>query len=240
MAQTVLVSGGSRGIGRAVCERFYALGYNVAFCYRSSDDSAAELCSRLTGSVSYRLDVADSAAVNRMADDVIAKFGRIDALVCCAGVAEQRLFCDISDEQWNRMIAVNLGGTFNCCRAVLPHMIRRKQGSIVTVSSIWGVTGGSCEVHYSAAKAGIIGLSRALAKEVGPSGIRVNCVAPGVIDTDMNAALTEQTLADLREETPLGRIGTPDEIAAAIAFLCSNDAAFITGQLLGANGGFLI
>lgn len=240
MGKTVLVSGGTRGIGRACVEHFYALGYNVAFCYKNSEALANEICEKFTGVLSFCADVAVSGEVNAMVTDVINKFGRIDALVCNAGIAQQSVFCDITDEQWNEMISTNLGGTFNCCRAVLPHMIGAKRGKIVTLSSIWGVTGGSCEVHYSASKAGIIGLTKALAKEVGPSGVNVNCVAPGVVDTDMNADFDEETTEQLKEETPLCRLGTPNEIARVISFLCSEDSDFITGQVISPNGGILI
>ena len=188
----------------------------------------------------FRADVADAASVNDMIRAVINKFGKIDVLVNNAGIAEQRLFTDITSEAWDRMISVNLTGVFNCIKAVLPGMISRKSGKIVNVSSIWGITGASCEVHYSAAKAAVIGLTKALAKEVGPSNIQVNCVAPGVIDTEMNASLTEADRMAITEETPLGRIGTAEEVASAILYLASPKAGFITGQVLSPNGGVVI
>jgi 3-oxoacyl-[acyl-carrier protein] reductase len=164
--------------------------------------------------------------------------GGVDVLVCSAGIALLRQFQDTTAADWQRIMSVNLGGTVNCIRAALPHMLRNKFGRIVTVSSMWGVTGGSCESAYSASKAALIGLTRSLAKELGPSGITVNCVAPGVIATDMNADLTEEDLAALREETPLGTLGTPEDVAQAVRYLVS--APFVTGQVLGVNGGILI
>ena len=168
------------------------------------------------------------------------QFGHIDVLVCNAGIARQGLLTDFSPADWRQMMSVNLDGTFYCCRSVLPGMIRRQSGCIITTSSIWGITGASCEVPYSAAKAGIIGLTRALAKEVGPSGIRVNCIAPGVIDTEMNGNLTPEVMAQLREETPLGTIGTPKQVADLALYLAGEGASFLTGQVISPNGGFLI
>jgi 3-oxoacyl-[acyl-carrier protein] reductase len=167
-------------------------------------------------------------------------FGRIDALVCNAGIAQQKLFTDITSQDWDDMFDVNVKGVYRCIKAVLPGMISRKAGSIVTVSSVWGVAGASCEAHYSAAKAAVIGLTKALAKELGPSGIRVNCVAPGVIDTAMNAHLTDETKEDLRDETPLGVLGAPRDVAEAIWYLASDKAGFVTGQVLGVSGGLVI
>ena len=166
--------------------------------------------------------------------------GRVDVLVSNAGIAQQKLFTDITPEEWQHMLDVNLTGAFNLCQLVLPGMIRRKAGRILTVSSMWGQTGGSCEVHYSAAKAGLIGLTKALAKEEGPSGITVNCVAPGVIDTDMMAAFTAEDKAALAEETPVGRLGSADEVAKLLLYLAGEDAGYITGQVFGVNGGLVI
>ena len=166
--------------------------------------------------------------------------GRVDVLVSNAGIAQQKLFTDITPEEWQRMLDVNLTGAFNLCQLALPGMIRRKAGRILTVSSMWGQTGGSCEVHYSAAKAGLIGLTKALAKEEGPSGITVNCVAPGVIDTDMMASFTAEDKAALAEETPVGRLGTAEEVAKLLLYLAGEDAGYITGQVFGVNGGLVI
>ena len=175
-----------------------------------------------------------------MVDNVLEKFCQLDILVCNAGIARQQLFTDISDGDWRTLFRTNVDGTFYCCRAVLPHFIHRKAGKIVTMSSMWGLTGGSCEVAYSATKAAVIGLTKALSKEVGPSGITVNCVAPGVIDTEMNANLTPEDLEALRQETPLESIGRPEDVAESVFFLTSEGARFITGQILSPNGGILI
>ncbi|HIZ20446.1 MAG TPA: 3-oxoacyl-ACP reductase FabG [Firmicutes bacterium] len=243
-AKTVLITGASRGIGRAAAELFAARGYRVMLNYlRSRDEAEAleqELTARGADAMAYRADVSDRDQVWAMADACRRRFGGVDVLVCNAGIARQGLFTDLTPEAWREMLGVHLDGAFHCCQAVLPGMIRRQAGSIVLVSSIWGLVGASCEAAYSAAKAGVIGLAKALAKEVGPSGIRVNCVAPGVVDTAMNASLDAAALAALREETPLGRLGTPEEIARAIVFLASEEAGFITGQVLSPNGGFVI
>lgn len=191
-------------------------------------------CLAVGANVAYPNEVAS------MVKQAEYAFGKIDVLVNNAGIAQQKLFQDITDEDWNNMLSVNLTGVFNCCRAVLPNMLREKNGAIVNVSSIWGITGASMEVHYSAAKAGIIGLTKALAKEVGPSGIRVNCVAPGVVETNMNRDITLETMSRLTEETPLGRIGSPFEIAETIYFLANDGASFITGQVISPNGGIVI
>lgn len=241
MSKTALITGASRGIGRATAVRLAEDGWRVAIGYHRSEAAARELERLLTANgadacaIGGDVSRADEAA--RLVAAAEQRFGHIDALINNAGVASFGLATDLSPDEWERLIAVNLSGAFYCCRAALPAMIRRQSGCIVQVSSMWGQTGGSCEVAYSAAKAGLIGLTKALAKEVGPSGIRVNCVAPGVIDTDMNAHLDEDTRRALAEETPLGRIGTPREAADAIAFLVSDAASFITGQVLSPNGG---
>ncbi len=243
-AKTVLITGASRGIGRAAAELFAERGYRVLLNYRRSKAAAEELerelAARGADVMAYGADVADRAQVEAMADACERRFGGVDVLVCNAGIARQGLFTDLTPEEWREMMGIHVDGAFHCCQAVLPGMIRKKEGSILLVSSIWGMTGASCEVAYSTAKAALIGMTKALAKEVGPSGIRVNCVAPGVVDTAMNAALDGETLASLREETPLGRLGTPREIAQAIVFLASPEASFITGQVLSPNGGFVI
>lgn len=243
-AKTVLITGASRGIGRAAAELFAERGCRVLLNYHRSREAAEELERELTARgadvMAYGADVSDREQVERMAAACERRFGGADVLVCNAGIARQGLFTDLTPQEWREMMGVHVDGAFHCCRAVLPGMIRKKEGSIVLVSSVWGLTGASCEVAYSTAKAALIGMTKALAKEVGPSGIRVNCVAPGVVDTAMNAALDGETLASLREETPLGRLGTPQEIAQAIAFLASPEASFITGQVLSPNGGFVI
>ena len=203
--------------------------------YQQGEDLAAQL-----GGTALQADVSDPAQVKRMVDTVLEKFCQLDILVCCAGVAWQGLSQDMGDEEYRRIMGVNLDGSFYCCRAVLPQMIRQKEGKIITISSMWGQVGGACETAYSAAKAGVIGLTKALSKEVAPSGITVNCVAPGVIDTDMVQSLGAQTLNDLAEETPLGRLGTAEDVAGCVSFLCSGAGDFLTGQVLAPNGGLVI
>ena len=237
MRQTVFITGGSRGIGAACVRAFAAAGWSVAFTYRENRALAGSLAEQ-TGALALCADLYDDKAVSRAVGEARGHFGAVDAVVCNAGIAEQKLFQDITDEAWQRMLDVNLMGTVRTIRACLPDLLRRKRGSIVTVSSIWGQSGASCESHYAASKAALIGLSKSLALELGPSGIRVNCVAPGVIDTEMNAMHSEETMRGLADETPLGRIGTAAEVADSILYLCSEHASFITGQVLGVNGGF--
>ena len=244
MSKTILITGGSRGIGRACVERFARSGWRVAFLCRAREDAAKALVDALRAEgcdVEYFLcDVTDRARVDEVVGDILRRRHRIDALVNNAAISQIRLFTDLTQQDWRHMFAVNVDGVFNCTQAVLNAMIGEKRGAIVNVSSMWGQVGASCEVAYSAAKAAVIGLTKALAKEVGPSGVRVNCVCPGVIDTDMNAELDEETRAALRDETPLERIGTPEDVARAVAYLCSDEASFITGQILGVNGGMII
>lgn len=235
--RTVLITGGSRGIGAAAVRAFAREGWRVAFLYRSSEAVAHALAAE-TGACAIPCDVGDSARVKEACGQAVRQLGHIDALINNAGVAQQKLFTDITDEDWQRMLAVNLSGAFYVTRAVLPGMISRKSGRIVNVSSIWGRVGASCEVHYSAAKAGLIGLTKALAKEVGPSGVTVNCVCPGVIETDMLAGFSQADLDALSDDTPLGRLGTPQDVAACLLWLCGEGAAFVTGQTLGVDGGF--
>ena len=237
--KVVLITGASRGIGAAAARRFAAGGCKVAVNYLHSREQAEALAKEI-GGWAVRADVTDPVQVQNMVDELLDKFCQLDILICNAGVAQQKLFGDLTDEDWRRIFAVNVDGTFHAIRAALPHFIHRKAGKILTMSSMWGQVGASCEVGYSAAKAAVIGLTRALAKELGPSGITVNCVAPGVIATDMNRGLAPETLTALAEGTPLGRIGTPEEVAQALWYLASDDAAFITGQVLAPNGGLVI
>ena len=236
----VLISGGDRGIGAAAARAFYAAGYRVAGLYHTNAEAAAALEKELPGCVAVQCDVASRASCEVAFHAAEQALGRVDVLVCNAGIAQQKLFTDITPDEWQHMLDVNLSGAFHLCQLALPGMIRRKAGRILTVSSMWGQTGGSCEVHYSAAKAGLIGLTKALAKEEGPSGITVNCVAPGVIDTDMMAAFTAEDKAALAEETPVGRLGSADEVAKLLVFLAGEDAGYITGQVFGVNGGLVI
>ena len=238
--QCVLISGGDRGIGAAAARAFYAAGAQVAVLYHTNAEAAAALEQELPGCIAVQCNVASRASCEVAFHVVEQALGRVDVLVCNAGIAQQKLFTDITPDEWQHMLDVNLSGAFHLCQLALPGMIRRKAGRILTVSSMWGQTGGSCEVHYSAAKAGLIGLTKALAKEEGPSGITVNCVAPGVIDTDMMAAFTAEDKAALADETPVGRLGSADEVAKLLVFLAGEDAGYITGQVFGVNGGLVI
>ena len=242
--QVVLVTGASRGIGRAVAERFAREGFAVAVHYNTGKNEAESLVHELAAqgylALAVQADIRDSGQVQRMVDMVSNTLGDVDILINNAGIAQQKLFTDLTDEEWHNMFAVHVDGTFYCTRAVLPMMIHQKQGYIVNISSMWGQVGGSCEVHYSAAKGAIQAMTKALAKEVGPSGVRVNCVAPGVIQTEMNKLLDTETLEALREETPLEMLGTAEQVADLVFFLCSEQSAFITGQVIGVNGGMVI
>lgn len=240
MRKAVLITGGSRGIGEGIVRKFYENGWDVAFFYRKSEARAKALCEELPGVLAFRCDVAEEEQVTACVSAAEAAFGHLDALVCNAGVAQYGLFTDVSGQEFDRVFDTNVRGAFFCCRAVLPGMIHRKSGSIITLSSIWGETGASCEVIYSASKGAVIAMTKALAKEVGPSGIRVNSVSPGTIVTDMVKNLGDETLEALRQDTPLELLGTPDMVADAVYFLASDNARFITGQVLGVNGGYLI
>lgn len=237
MPKVAVVTGGSRGIGAAAVSAFAAVGYRVAFLYRS-DDAAARGVAEKTGAMMIRADVSRAADVEEAFARIRAGLGSVDVLVNNAGIAEFRLFDEISDDDWRRMMSVNLDGVFYCARAVAKEMIARKHGCILNVSSVWGVSGASCEAHYAAAKGAVITLTKSLAQELGPSGIRVNCITPGVIRTDMNRGLDDEAIRGLAERTPLGRLGEPEEVAAALVFLAGEGAAFITGQVLGVDGGF--
>ena len=243
-AKTVIVTGGAVGIGSAVVERTAEEGYNVLFTYRTSGERAGALCERLSRiSEDVRAvycDVTSASDCEAVVRECERVFGAPDALVNNAGIAAQKLFTDISDDEWDAMLAADLSGAFRMTRAALPAMIRNKSGAIVNIASMWGQTGASCEVHYSAAKAGLIGMTRALAKEVAPSGIRVNCVSPGCVDTAMMSGFSKDDIDALCDEIPLGRIGRPEEIASAVSFLLSDEASYITGQVLGVNGGMVI
>lgn len=244
MSKTVLITGASRGIGAETARLFAQRGYAVAINYCTSQKRAEELAAELSAlgvtTALYQADVSNRTQVQAMTAQVLADFGQIDVLVCNAGIARQALFSDVTEEDWRQMLGVNLDGVFHCTQAVLPSMLHHKKGRIITLSSMWGQVGASCEVAYSAAKAGVIGLTRALAKELGPSGITVNCVAPGVIDTEMNGNLSKEVRRDLAEETPLERLGTAREVAEAIYFLADQGGSFFTGQILAPNGGLVI
>ena len=239
-----LITGGSRGIGAAAARLFARRGWGVAVGFHHGEREAQALAQELSAlgvpALAVEADVADAGQVGRMVDNVLENFCQLDILACSAGISHLGLISQIDEDQWRRLFAVNVDGVHHCCRAVLPHMLERKSGSIVTVSSMWGQVGASCEAAYSATKGAVIAYTKALAKELGPSNIRVNCVAPGVIDTEMNARLSAEDLAALAGETPLGRVGTPEEAAAAITFLASDEASFLTGQVVAPNGGLVI
>lgn len=244
MQPVVFITGASRGIGRATAKKFAQEGWQVAIHYHQSEEQAESLAEELReqgcNALVFQADVADGAQIRAAIRQAEEQLGPISALVNNAGIAQSKLFTDISEEEWDRMFAVTMKSCFHTCQAVLPAMIRRQQGSIVNLSSIWGISGASCEVHYSAAKAAVIGFTKALAQEVGPSHIRVNCVAPGVVRTEMNNNLSEEDLQALKEETPLEMIGEAEDIAQAIYFLASEQSRFTTGQTLSPNGGFVI
>lgn len=236
----VLITGASRGIGAACAKAFAEKGCSLILNYNIHKDLTQALCENLAtiygvNAAAYKCDVSNSSEVKKMFSEI----GAVDVLVNNAGISQQKLFTDITDEDWRRMTGVNLDGVFYCSREASKEMIKKKSGSIINISSMWGQVGASCEVHYSAAKAGVIGLTKALAKELGPSNIRVNCIAPGVIDTDMMSGFDTETKSSLIDETPLLRLGTPEDIAKAVVFL-ADENSFITGQILGVNGGIVI
>ena len=239
MAPVVLITGASRGIGAACATLFAKKGFRVAVHYNKNRE-AAENIAKEVGGIAVCADISDSNQVKQMIDEIEAKLGNIDVLINNAGIAEDTLITNVSDEDWDNMLGVNLSGAFYASRRVLPNMISKKSGCIINISSMWGQVGASCEVVYSTAKAGLIGFTKALAKEVAPSGIRVNAIAPGVIKTDMLNCYTDSDISALVEETPLSRLGTPEDVANAALFLASDAASFITGQVLGVNGGFVI
>lgn len=238
LMKTALVTGGSRGIGRAIVTRFAKENWRVAFGYHSSQEAARALADE-TGTIALPGDLADERQAERFLAEAIQQLCHVDALIINAGVSYTGLLTDMDTAQWDHLMHTNLRAAFLCARAVLPHMQRQGAGSIVMVSSIWGLRGAACEAAYSASKAGLIGLCQALAREAGPCGIRVNALAPGVIDTDMLSGYTPDELNELRRATPLGRLGTPQDVAAAAYFLCSGEASFITGQVLAVDGGYL-
>lgn len=240
MKKTAIITGASRGIGREICRLFAKNGYNVVINYNSSADAAHTLQKEIGNAESmlFKADVSDRAAVFEMCRAAYARFGAIDVLVNNAGIAGQKLFTDVTEDEARKMTDINYFGAFFASQAVIPYMLEKHSGAILNVSSVWGVTGGSCEVCYSASKAALIGLTKALAKELGPSGIRVNAAAPGIIETDMMFSLSDGERAELREQTPLCRFGTATDVAKSVLFLAEHD--FITGQVLGVDGGFCV
>lgn len=251
--KTVLITGSSRGIGAEIARLFFLSGgFNVIINYNKSGARADMLRKELLEIsskdnsreygriITVGADVSSEADVDRLFSEAEAAFGRVDILVNNAAISSYSLFQDLSLNDWRKTMSVNLDSVFLCTKRVLPGMINQKHGRIINISSIWGICGSSCEVHYSTSKAAIIGLTKALAKEVGPSGITVNCVAPGVIDTEMNKALSEDDMAALCEETPLGCIGKCEDIARTVLFLAGEGGNFITGQIISPNGGIVI
>ena len=233
----VLITGGTRGIGKASVEIFTKKGYRVFVIYEKNHDAAKKLQID-TGCYIYQGDIRDTKRIFEIINDITSSFGEIDILINNAGISEQKLFIDTDRDTWNKMIDTNLNGIYNVTYEVVKSMLKTNKGSIINVSSIWGECGASCEVHYSTSKAGIIGFTKALAKELGLSGIRVNCITPGIIDTDMNSHLSDEDIGNIVSEIPLGRIGKSDECAELIYFLASSDASYITGQVIGINGGW--
>lgn len=237
--KTALVTGGSRGIGKAIVEELCNNGYTVAFTYKNSESEAKSLAES-TGALAIKADSADEAEVVAAVRQAYSHLGKIDCLVNNAGISSFSLFTDITLDEWNRIFSVNVTGAFLYSREVSRYMISEKYGRIINISSIWGLVGSSCEVHYSASKAALIGMTKALAKELGPSGITVNAIAPGLIDTEMNSSLGKETVSELIDETPLMRIGLPSDVAKAVVYLASCSSDFVTGQVLNISGGFVI
>ncbi len=233
--KTALVTGASRGIGEEVSRSLSNDGFKVYINYNQSEERACALANEI-GAIAIKADVSDIYQVQSMFDEI----GDVNVLVCNAGISEYGLFSDLSPEAWRRLFAVNVDGAYNCIKCALPSMLRNKLGSIITMSSVWGVHGASCEAAYSASKAAIIGLTKALSKELGPSGIRVNCIAPGVIETDMMSGFSEDDKAVLINNTPLSRLGSPTDVAFLASFLASDKSQFITGQVIGVDGGFAL
>lgn len=242
--KSVIITGASRGIGAELARQFALSGYYVFINYNSNKQAAESVLSGIKqaggGGEIYQADVTKESQVYAMITHAHSRCGGIDALINNAGVCGYKLFTDITEADWQQMFDVNVKGVFLCSKHVLTHMIAQKSGSIINVSSMWGITGASCEVHYSASKAAVIGLTKALAKEVGLSNITVNCIAPGVIETGMLGGLTAQDLQELKTQTPLNRIGQPSDIAALALYLAGDGARFVTGQVISPNGGMVI
>ncbi len=242
MKKTAIVTGASRGIGKAIA---YALSknFNIVVNYNKNKEKADEVCKTIMqnggNALSFRADVSKSDEARALCDFAVEKFGAIDVVVNNAGIAQQKVFCDITDEDFENIMRTNVGSVFNVSKAAMPELIRKKQGKIINISSVWGICGASCEVHYSTSKAAVIGFTKALAKELAPSNITVNCVAPGVVDTDM-CVFDDETKKEIEQEILMGKIASPYEIANTVEYLASDKANYITGQVINVSGGFLI
>ena len=242
MKKTIIVTGASRGIGAAIVKMLAKEDYNIVLNYNKSEEIAKKLQEEFTKQGKnveiFKADVSKREEVKKLIEFTINKFKKIDVLINNAGISQTRLFTDITDEDWNNMLNVNLNSVFYMTQEVVPYMIHEKEGCIINISSIWGITGAACETHYSVAKAGVDAITKSLAKELGPSNIRVNSIAPGIIDTDMNKYLSDEELANIEEEIPLGKIGSPETIAKCVKWLIEDD--YTTGQIIGINGGWNI
>ncbi len=234
--KNVLITGGSRGIGRECVKLFKAAGYKTYFIYKENDEMA-EKTAKETGAIAIKCDISSFEEVEK--SKIIIKED-IDIIVNNAGISEIKMFQDITEEDWDRMFNTNIKGMYNVIKCYMDKMINKKWGRIINISSMWGETGGSCEVHYSASKAAVIGLTKALAKELAPSGITVNCVSPGLIETEMNSHLSKDDIKEIENETPVGRVGKPLEVAKAVMYFASEDSGFTTGAILPVNGGIII
>lgn len=244
MNKTVVITGASRGIGSQTAIDFALKGYNTVINYNKSEANATQLLRRIRelghSAIAVKADISIKSQADILIQKTLEEFGNIDVLVNNAGISDQKLFTDITDLDWRNMFSVNIDGLFYCTRSAVKNMISRHMGKIINVSSIWGIVGASCEVHYSASKAAVIGFTKALAKELGPSGIQVNCVAPGVIDTGMNDNLSSTDIKELIDKTPICRMGSCSDISNTILFLAEDESNFITGQVISPNGGFVI
>ena len=242
--KTAVVTGASGGIGSKISVCLAEKGYNVVLCYNSSEKSALETVSKIEkngyNAIAVKCNVKNKNETDSLMKTVFEKFGSVDVLVNNAGVALQKLFVDVDENEYDEIFDTNVKGTINCSQSALKYMINQKSGSIVNISSMWGISGASCEVHYSASKAAIIGLTKALAKEMGLSGIRVNCVAPGMIDTKMNASFSQDVFDQIKEETPLNKIGRPEDVAKAVLYFAGDDSSFVTGQVICVDGGYVL
>ena len=240
--KTVLITGSSRGIGSKTATLYALNGYNVVINYNKSKSTALRLLADLkklnSNCMAIKADVSNKEEVDAMISEIIKKFDKIDVLVNNAGISQTKLFQDITYEDFNEVVGVNLGGVYNVTNAVVPYMISAKNGNIINISSMWGLVGASCESMYSATKSAVIGLTKSLAKELGPSNIRVNCIAPGVIDTEMNEGYTYSELDKIEEATPLGRVGKAEEVARVVYFLSGENSSFITGEVINVSGGY--